>query len=268
MAAGLIAGFGVLGAVTAFFISNEFDWRTCYFIGGGLGLLLLLLRVRVHESGLFTQVVQTEAERGNFLMFFKHRERFWRYLKCILIGLPVWYVIGILVAFSDQFGQAFGISGIEPGKAIMCLYIFVGLGDLAVGWLSERLQSRKKTLFIFYGITLVFMGLFFRQHGGSAEVFYLLCMGLGFGIGFNVVYLTLGVEQFGTNLRASAAISIPNMVRGALPLIMLLFKTTRNWFQDYVTGAWVTGLILFAIAIGAGLSIRESYGTDLDFVES
>ncbi|MCC6461457.1 MAG: MFS transporter [Saprospiraceae bacterium] len=267
LAAGLIAGFGVLGAVAAFLISNVFDWRSCYYIGGALGLLLLLLRVSVHESGLFKQVRQRDVQRGNFLMFFNRRERFGRYLKCILIGLPVWYVIGVLIAFSDQFGQAFGIAGIEPGKAIMCLYIFVGLGDLAVGWLSERLRSRKKTLFIFYGITLVFMGLFFRQQGGSAEVFYLLCMGLGFGIGFNVVYLTLGVEQFGTNLRASAAISIPNMVRGALPLIMLLFKSTRNWFQDYVTGAWVTGLILFAIAIGAGLSIRESHGTDLVFVE-
>jgi len=266
-AAGFIAGFGVLGAVAAFFMSELFDWRTCYYIGGVLGLLLLAMRVSVHESGLFRQVRQSGVERGNFLLFFNNRQRFGRYLRCILIGLPVWYVIGILITFSDQFGKAFGISGVEPGKAIMVLYIFVGLGDLTVGWLSERLKSRKKTLFIFYGITIFFAIAYFLQQGGSANRFYLICMGLGFGAGFNVVYLTMGVEQFGTNLRASAAISIPNMVRGALPLIILLFKSLRTALNDYVTGAWVTGLILFVIGLAAAWNMEETYGKDLDFLE-
>lgn len=266
-AAGFIAGFGVLGAVAAFFMSELFDWRTCYYIGGVLGLLLLAMRVSVHESGLFRQVRQSGVERGNFLLFFNNRQRFGRYLRCILIGLPVWYVIGILITFSDQFGKAFGISGVEPGKAIMVLYIFVGLGDLTVGWLSERLKSRKKTLFIFYGITIFFAIAYFLQQGGSANGFYLICMGLGFGAGFNVVYLTMGVEQFGTNLRASAAISIPNMVRGALPLIILLFKSLRTALNDYVTGAWVTGLILFVIGLAAAWNMEETYGKDLDFLE-
>ena len=137
--------------------------------------------MRVHESGLFHSVKQSAVERGNFLWFFNNKQRFGRYLRCILIGLPVWYVIGILVTFSDQFGKAFGIEGVSPGKAIMYLYLFVGLGDYTVGWLSDRLKSRKKTLFIFYGITIAFTVLFFRQNGGSADTFYLICAGLGFG---------------------------------------------------------------------------------------
>ena len=267
VAAGLIAGFGVLGAVAAFFMSQLFDWRSCYYIGGFLGIVLLLMRVSVHESGLFKQVQRSDVQRGNFLQFFNNRQRFGRYVRCILIGLPVWYVIGILVTFSDQFGKAFGIPDIDPGMAIMYLYLFVGLGDFAVGWLSERLKSRKKTLFLFMGITIAFCVLFFLQRGGSATTFYAICMGLGFGAGFNVVYLTMGVEQFGTNLRASAAISIPNMVRGSLPLIIILFKYTRALFQDYVTGAWVTGAIIFAIAIAAAWTMEETHGKELDFVE-
>ncbi|MCC6282665.1 MAG: MFS transporter [Saprospiraceae bacterium] len=267
VAAGFIAGFGVLGAVAAFFMSKLFDWRSCYYIGGFLGIVLLLMRVSVHESGLFKQVQQTGVQRGNFLQFFNSRERFGRYLRCVLIGLPVWYVIGILVTFSDQFGKAFGIPDIDPGMAIMYLYVFVGLGDFAVGWLSERLKSRKKTLFLFMGITIFFCVLYFLQGGGSAATFYIICMGLGFGAGFNVVYLTMGVEQFGTNLRASAAISIPNMVRGSLPLIIVFFKFNRTFFQDYVTGAWVTGAVIFAIAIAAAWTMEETYGKDLDFLE-
>jgi len=232
-----------------------------------MGLLLLLLRVQVLESGLFMQAQASGVQRGNFLMFFTNRARFIKYLQIVLVGLPVWYIIGILVTFSDQFGQAFGIADIDPGQAIMYLYLAIGIGDFAVGWLSERLQSRKKTLFIFLGITMFFTLLYFLQRGGSADTFYLLCLGMGFGAGFNVVYLTMGVEQFGTNLRASAAISIPNMVRGSLPLLLLLFKYNRNLFQDYLTGAWVTGLILFIVALAAAWSLPETYGKDLDFLE-
>jgi MFS family permease len=266
LAAGLIAGFGVLGAVFAFFIKQYFDWRTCFYIGGGMGLLLLVLRVQVFESSLFKDVKESTVERGNFLMFFNDKQRFIKYLQCVLIGLPVWYIIGILVTFSDQFGKAFGIEGIDPGKAIMSLYLGVGLGDVAVGWLSERLKSRKKTYFIFLRLTMALVVLFFLQHGSSTQ-FYWICFALGFGAGFNVVYLTMGVEQFGTNLRASAAISIPNMVRGSLPLIILLFQGLRTAFGDYLTGAWVTGVILFLLAEIAAWFMDETYGKDLDFLE-
>src|ERR1700761_4305366 len=266
-AAGFIAGFGLFGVVAASCISKWVDWRTCYYIGGVLGILLLLMRIQVQESNLFKQVHETTVSKGNFLMFFNDRRRFAKYMQCILIGLPVWYIIGILVTFSDQFGTAMGIKGIDPGTAIMFLYMAIAAGDFSVGWLSQRLQSRKKTLFIFYGIAVLFTLLYFFQHNGSPAWFYFICAGLGYGAGLNVVYITSSVEQFGTNLRASAGISIPNMVRGTLPLMLLLFKFTRGIFNSYLKGGWVTGLIVFAIGITAAYFLDETYGKDLEFTE-
>jgi putative MFS transporter len=268
VAAAMIASFGILGAVTAYFMMKiTQDWRMCYYIGGIMGLALLLMRVSVHESKLFSQVKTTTVERGNFLMFFNDRDRFLRYLRCIMIGLPAWYIIGVLITFSDRFAVQFGIEGIDPGKAIMYQYMAIAFGDLSVGLLSQKLKSRKKALFIFYGVTIFFTILYFLQPGGNATTFYLICAGLGYGTGFTVVYITMSAEQFGTNLRASAAISVPNMVRGMLPLIILLFKFTRNWFGSDITGAWVTGAVLMAIAIIAAIFTEETFGKDLDFVE-
>ncbi len=267
LASAMIASFGILGAVTAFVLSTFFDWRMCYYIGGALGLALLALRISVSESGLYHQVAASNVVRGNFLMFFNNRERFSRFIKCLLIGIPAWYIIGVLVTFSDQFAKELGIEGVDPGRAIMYLYLAIAFGDLTVGLISQWLKSRKKALFIFYGVTILFMTLYFTQQGGSLTTFYWICAGLGYGAGFTVVYITMSAEQFGTNLRASAAISIPNMVRGALPLIILLFKFCRHLFGAYLTGAWVTGAILFALAIPAAIFTKETFGRDLDYVE-
>lgn len=267
IASSVIAGFGIFGAVVAFFLKENFDWRTCYFIGGGMGLALLVLRVSIFESGLFKELKETNIVRGNFWMLFKNKEIFFRYLKCILIGIPAWYVIGVLVTFSDQFGLAFGIPDVDPGKAIMYQYGAIAFGDLTVGLLSNYLKSRKKALFIFYAITVFFMILYFLQDGGTAQGMYWICAGLGFGTGFSVVYITMSAEQFGTNLRATTAISVPNMVRGALPLIILLFKVLREYTGSYVTGGWVTGVILMGVATLAAFNIKESFGKDLNFVE-
>ena len=266
IASAMIASFGILGAVTAFLFNKFFDWRTCYYIGGVLGLVLLLLRLSVHESGLFKQIVVSDVERGNFLMFFNNKKRLVRYLRCVLIGLPAWYIIGVLVTFSDQFAKEMGIPNIDPGKAIMYLYLAIAFGDLSVGLLSQKLKSRKKALFIFYGITSFFVLLYFIQTNGNSETFYWICAGLGYGTGFSVVYITMSAEQFGTNLRASAAISIPNVVRGVLPLIILLFRWTRSIFHSYITGGWITGIILMSIAVAAAWFTEETFGKDLDFV--
>jgi len=268
IASSMIAGFGIFGAVTAFLLNKMFDWRTCYYIGGGMGLVLLLLRVSVHESGLYHNLKEKNVQKGNFLMFFTNKDRFLRYMRCVVIGLPAWYIIGVLVTFSDQFGKELGIEGIDPGRAIMFQYMAIAFGDLSVGLLSQWLQSRKKALFIFYGITILFTTLYFLQQGGSSSTFYWICAGLGYGTGFSVVYITMSAEQFGTNLRASAAISIPNMVRGALPLILLLFKTIREAVGSYLTGGRITGAILMSMAIIAAYYTKETFGKDLDFTES
>jgi putative MFS transporter len=267
VASAMVASFGILGAVTAFFMKEYFTWRTCYYIGGGMGIVLLVLRVSVQESKLFTHITTTSVQRGDFFMFFTNRDRFVRYMRCILIGLPAWYIIGVLVTFSDKFGAEFGIPNIDPGKAIMAQYLAIAFGDLSVGLLSQYLKSRKKALYIFYMITSVFVTLYFLQSGGTSTTFYLICAGLGYGTGFTVVYITMSAEQFGTNLRATAAISIPNMVRGALPLIILLFKFIRTLSGSYVTGGWVTGLILISIALASAWKLEETFGKDLNFIE-
>lgn len=271
LATSLVAGIGLTGAVVAFIMKENFSWRTCYFIGGGLGMLLLILRISVYESGMFNAVKKTDVQRGNFFMLFTNWDRFKRYLFGILIGLPTWYVIGVLVYFSSDFAREFGITEkVDPGKAIMYAYAAISLGDILIGLVSQRLQSRKKALFIFYGITLVFMLLFFTvQWNGSAEKMYWICAGLGFGTGFWAIFVTMGAEQFGTNLRATAATTIPNMVRGMLAIFILpLFKTLRNIDgMGYVKGGIYAGIIIMTITIVAALLSKETFHKDLDYVE-
>lgn len=270
IATSLVAGIGLTGAVLAFIMKQNFDWRVCYFIGGGLGLLLLLLRISVFESGMFNQIRKTEVKRGSFLMLFTNADRFKRYLLNILVGLPNWFVIGVLITFSDKFAEEFGITEkIDPGKAIMYAYVAISIGDILIGFISQWLKSRKKALLIFYAITILFIVLFFTaQWNGTAARMYWICAGLGLGTGFWAIFVTMGAEQFGTNLRATAATSIPNMVRGMLAIFTLpLFKAIRN-VTDYYTGGWITAIIIFSIALTALYFINETFGNDLNFIES
>lgn len=269
LATSFVAGIGLTGAVAAFIMKQNFDWRTCYFIGGGLGLMLLLLRISVAESGMFQQVKTSGIKRGNFFMLFNNAERFKRYFFSIMIGLPTWFVIGILVTFSKEFGEKFGIKErIDSGKAIMYAYAAIAIGDILIGFISQWLRSRKKALFLFYGITIIFMVLYFTMlWNGTAENMYWICAGMGFGTGFWAIFVTMGAEQFGTNLRATAATTIPNMVRGMLTIMILpLFKLFRG-NTDYVTGGWLTGIVVMAIALISACFIKETFNRDLHFTE-
>lgn len=267
VATSLVAGIGLMGAVLAYFISKMFVWQTCYFIGGGLGLTLLLLRISVFESGMFEHVKHSTAQRGNFLMFFTNLSRFKKYVLSILIGLPTWYVIGILVTFSNRFAKEFGITEpIEPARAVMFAYVAISIGDVLIGLLSQALRSRKKALFIFYGITAIAMVLYFQQLGGSANRMYAICALLGFGTGFWAIFVTMAAEHFGTNLRATAATTVPNMVRGSLPLITMLF-TWLQQSQTFIGAAAITGAIVMTITVVAALFTEETFGKDLNFIE-
>jgi len=271
VATSLVAGIGLTGAVLAYFMKELFDWRTCYFIGGGLGILLLLLRISVFESGLYNQVKTQKVARGNFLSFFTNADRFKRYLLGILIGLPTWFVIGVLVTFSNDFAKEFGITEkIDPGKAIMFAYAAISLGDILIGLISQQLQSRKKALFIFYAITILFMVAYFTMlWEGTATQLYWICAGLGFGTGFWAIFVTMGAEQFGTNLRATAATTIPNMVRGMLAIFILpLFKWLERFPSfGYVDAGIYTGIIIMAITLLAAALTRETFHKDLDYLE-
>ena len=271
IATSMVAGIGLTGAVVAFIMKNNFDWRTCYYIGGGLGLLLLLLRVSVFESGMFKEVKKQKVQLGNFFMLFTKGERFKRYLTSILIGLPTWFVIGVLVAFSNDFGKAMGIQEkIDPGKSIMYAYVAISIGDILIGFISQWLKSRKKALFLFYFITTIFMVLFFTvQWNGSAAKMYWICAGMGFGTGFWAIFITMGAEQFGTNLRATAATTIPNMVRGMLAIFILpLFQWLRGMEGvGYVNGGIYAAIIIMVITIVAAIMTKETFNKDLNFVE-
>ena len=264
----LVAGVGLTGAVAAYFISLKFHWRTCYFIGGGLGFCLLLLRISVFESGMYTAVKEMKIAKGNFLMFFNKRSRFKKYILAILIGLPTWYVIGILIAFSNNFGEQLGLSEkILPKKATMFAYVGIAIGDVLVGLLSHWLKSRKKALLIFFSFTVISISLYFMQNGrGGASTMYLICAAMGFSTGFWAIFVTMAAEQFGTNLRASAATTIPNMVRGSLPLMLLLFNGFQN-FTTYINAAIWVGIIVMTVSITAAYFTKETFGKDLNFIE-
>lgn len=271
IATSLVAGIGLTGAVLAFIMKENFHWRTCYFIGGGLGLLLLALRVSVYESGMFHQVRMMEVQRGNLLMFFTNADRFKRYVVGVLIGLPTWFVIGVLVTFSSEFGKWFGISEpIDPGKSIMFAYVGISIGDIVIGFVSQWFRSRKKALYLFFGITTIFMMLFFTvQWNGTPDVMYWISAGLGFGTGYWAVFVTMAAEQFGTNIRATAATTIPNMVRGMLAVFILpVFQTLRSIEGvGYVKGGIYAAVIMMSIAIVAAVLSKETFGRDLNFVE-
>ncbi|MEO7312335.1 MAG: MFS transporter [Chitinophagaceae bacterium] len=268
IATSLVAGIGLSGAILAFVMKENFEWRTCYFIGGGLGILLLVTRIGVFESGMFNMIKHEKVEKGNFLALFTNKDRFLRYIKSILIGLPTWFVIGILISFSNKFGEAFGISEkIDAGRSIMFAYVGISAGDILIGLLSQVLKSRKKALYIFYTITAIGMYIFFTQlYNGSAARLYWACALLGFGTGFWAIFVTIGAEQFGTNLRATAATTIPNMVRGSLPLITALFAALQTSFS-YASSGIITGTIIMAIGITATYFSRETFGKDLNYLE-
>lgn len=261
----VVAGIGLTGAVVAYFIAEWFDWRTCYFIGGGMGLALLLLRLSVFESGLFKKMEHENIVRGNFLMLFNKRERFMRYLRSILIGLPTWFVVGILITFLDKFAEQLGIVGeIEPGIGIMISYSAIAVGDVVIGLLSQKLKSRKQALHVFYGITMLGMLVFFTAT--TPVQLYVSTGIMGFGTGFWAVFVTIGAENFGTNLRATAATTIPNMVRGSLNGISAIFVGLGS-YMSYVSSGIVTAAIVMVITYWAISGIDETFGRDLDFME-
>lgn len=267
----LVAGIGLFGCVAAYFTYDiTEDWRLCYKIGGVLGILLLLLRVTVAESGMYKTVKQQNVSRGNFLMFFNNSKRFKKYILAILIGLPTWYVIGILVNQSDKFAnEMFGSKTLDSGRAIMFAYIAIAVGDILIGFVSQYFRKRKTALLIFYILCIIGLFLFFSGVNNADARMYAICGFLGFSTGFWAIFVTMGAEQFGTNLRATAATTIPNMVRGALPLINLLFLDLfqKSWNWGIIQSGIVTGVIVMAVTLIAFYFTEETFHKDLNYVE-
>ncbi|CCH02561.1 major facilitator superfamily MFS_1 [Fibrella aestuarina BUZ 2] len=264
----LVAGIGLFGAVVAYFTVKLFDWNIAYFIGGGMGIGLLLLRVGVVESGMYKNVSSNHAvNKGNFFAFFTNADRFSRYMKCIGLGIPTWFVIGILATFSNEFGTALGITQeVKPGLAIMWCYVGLSTGDLASGFISQALASRRKAVLGLMLFTLAASVVYLFGGLQSDTALYMACLALGFGIGYWAMFVTIGAEQFGTNLRATAATTVPNMVRGLVFPMTTLYQTVKPT-QGVITAGAIVGVIAFAIGIYSVLTIPETHGKEMDFLE-
>jgi len=266
----IVAGFGLLGAVVAnFTVELSGDWKIAYFVGGGMGILLLIFRIGVAESGIYKDVLsKAEVQKGNFMSFFTNGKRLVRYLKVIAIGLPTWFCIGILAFLSNEFSEELGVKGrLEPGTAIMWAYIGISVGDFMSGFISQWLQSRKKAIFWMINFTILGVVLMLFTNYSSPNVYYFYCVWLGLGTGYWAMFVTVGAEQFGTNIRATAATTIPNMVRGMLiPMNFLFYYFISSSFSK-INSALVVGVVVFTLALFATLTIEETHGKDLDYVE-
>jgi putative MFS transporter len=264
----LVAAVGVSGAILANLIAKTYDWQNAFLIGGLLGLALLIARISVSESGMFRAMDRkTGVSRGNLLALFSERKRFLRYLNSILIGVPIWFVVAILITFSPEFARAFGTTGpVSAGNAVMFCYLGLVFGDLSSGLLSQALKSRKKVVLLFMLLTLAAIGLYFLQGGRSPEFFYGVCLMLGFTSGYWAIFVTVAAEQFGTNLRATVATTVPNFVRGMVVPITLLFQLFRRYL-GLEGGALAVGAICVVAAFFALVSLEETFHKDLDYYE-
>ena len=263
----IVSGIGIVGAALAFWVS-EWGWREAYWVGGVLGLLLLGLRVYIHESGMFDKLKESTARRGNFLSLFKNRKKFIKYISSIFVGIPVWFTIGVLVTFSKEFGEALGITGaVSPGKSIMYHYFGAALGSVITGYISQKLKSRKKALWIAI-ISLSFLSVwYFYANGYTPEFLYLILFILGIANGYWAVFVTVASEQFGTNIRSTATTTIPNFVRGATVPVLIWWKYMSE-SMGIIQSSMIVGAVVIVLAVVAVFFLEESYDKDLDYLET
>lgn len=265
----IVASVGVSGAVVGFLVAELFDWRTSFFIGGGLGLSLLLLRIGVVESGMFGEAKEKHTKRGDFLSLFTNGKRLLKYLRCIVIGIPLWFVVGILITLSPEFGNVLGVKGdVNAGAAVAWCYSGLVMGDIGSGLLSQYLKSRIKVVYIFLVLTILSITAYFLLRGISLSAFYVICFALGFSAGYWVIFMTIATEQFGTNIRATVTTTVPNFVRGSVVPVSLLFQYLRGIFNgSLVYAAIVVGALTIGLAFWALTNMQETFHKDLNYLE-
>jgi MFS family permease len=263
----IVATVGILGAVVASLIGDAFDWRIAYLIGGGMGIALLVLRIGVAESGMFEGIKRTTAARGDFLSLIRSPKTRGKYVRVVLVGVPIWYVVGILITFSPEFGRTMGMATVpQAGRAVMFCYIGLAIGDFASGAASQLIKSRNRVVGAFLLMTTAFIALYFAVAHVSLNVFYVVCLLLGVGAGYWAVFVTIASEQFGTNIRATATTTAPNFVRGAVVGLTLLFEGLRP-VLGIRGSAMLVGAIALTIAFVSLRGLEESYGKDLNYLE-
>ena len=264
----VVASVGVTGAILANFVSRYFQWRVAYFIGGGLGIMLLIARVSVYESGMYSEIAcQLNISKGNFISLFTSRVRFFKYMRSVLIGLPIWFCVGILITFSPEFAKALSITGpVNAGEAVMFCYIGLVFGDFLSGFLSQYFRNRKKIVLLFLLMTCAVTAYYFTQQNLSASRFYLTCLALGVAVGYWAIFITIAAEQFGTNLRATVASTVPNFIRGAVIPITFFFQMAKRQF-GIMQAAIIVGSVCLAIAFYALYGLEETFSKELNYIE-
>ena len=263
----LVATMGVFGALLAYLITWLFDWRASYFIGGGLGLLLMVMRIRVFESGIFIKIKEDNVKRGDILMLFNNKKRFIKYLTSIIIGMPIWFVVGVLITFSPEFGKALGITEpIDAGKAVLFAFAGQVAGNIISGALSQYLQSRKKVMLAFMLMSFLFVLIYLLVPVKSPAMLYVLAACLGFCSGYWTLFITVAAELFGSNLRATVATTVPNFVRGTIIPMSALFLFLKSGLGT-IRSALTVGIITYAIALIALIFLEETFKKDINYLE-
>lgn len=263
----IISVVGVLGAVVAAMIGDLFDWRWAYVAGGVMGMALLLLRVKASESGMFESIKTHAIKRGSLRVIFRSWFNILKYLNCILIGIPLWFVIGILITFSPEFAKALGMNEMPTaGHAVMYSYIGISLGSLLSGVLSQWLASRKLVTGIFMGLNFLLISFYLFNPHPSLGVFYIVCFFLGIACGYWALFVTIAAEQFGTNIRATVATTVPNFVRGAVVPVTLSFQWLKH-SVGIIHSAAIVGFCCVGIAFLALKHLEETHAKDLNYIE-
>ena len=282
----IIVTFGALGAVFASLVGSKGDyfsqmifnltnfqlasWQVAYIIGGLMGFTLLFLRIGTIEPHYFKAIKsKNEIKKGSFKLIFSSKPNRIKYLHCILIGIPIWFIIGLIIMNSkDDFGPWVGLKNIENGTAVMYAYIGLSFGDLISGLLSQVLKSRKKVVFLYLSFTaiLTLVFLFFGK-GMTATTYYFFCFLLGTGTGYWAIFVTIAAEQFGTNIRSTAANTIPNFVRGSVNVIMLLFSLLLASQLSVGISAFLIGAFFIGLAFYSLSQLKETFAKELDYIE-
>ncbi len=264
----LVATLGVIGALLAYVVAQYFDWRTSYFIGGGLGLLLLVMRLSVFESDIFLKLKeQHHHQRGNIMMLFNNKERLIKYITSILIGMPIWFVVGILITFSPELGKAMEIAEpINAGKAVLFAFGAQVLGNIVSGMLSQYFKNRRKVIFLFMALSFVFVLIYLLVPIKTAAMLYVICACLGFCSGYWTLFITVAAELFGSNIRATVATTVPNFVRATvIPLTALFVLLKSN--LDSLSSALFVGIFTYAIGMIALYYLEETFTKDINYLE-
>lgn len=263
----LVATTGVVGALLAYLIAHIFDWRTSYFIGGGLGLLLMIMRIKVFESDIFMHLKEKNIRRGDIVKLFNNKARFGKYISSILIGTPIWFVTGVLITFSPEFGQALHLNEpVDAGQAVMITFAGQVFGNIISGFLSQYFQSRKKVILLFILLSLAFALIYLLAPISSTALFYCFCACLGFCSGYWTLFITVAAELFGSDVRATVATTVPNFVRGSVIPLTMLFATLKN-YAGVIYSAVTVALITYAIAIVALIYLEETFKKDVNYIE-